>query len=91
MAHSGEGAFGGVGGPQVFSVFGREVVKCDQGVSILAQAVGRLLVFGRVALDVGVERQLGGDLDFSHPHLLQRALRVFPVLSESGIPKSVGL
>jgi hypothetical protein len=32
-----------------------------QRVSILAQAVGRLLVFQRVALDEGVERQLGGE------------------------------
>src|SRR6266508_49613 len=38
----------------------------------LAQAVGRLLVFGRVALDEGVERQLGGGLGFGHPDLLQR-------------------
>lgn len=42
--------------------------------SILAQAVGRLLVFERVALDGGVERQLDGDLRFGHPDLLQRAL-----------------
>src|ERR1700730_12624828 len=73
VAHGGEGAFDGVGRPQVFPVLGREVVKSEQRVSILAQAVGRLLVFQRVALDEGVERQLGGDLRFGHPYLLQRA------------------
>jgi hypothetical protein len=39
--------------------------------SLLRQ--GRLLVFGRVALDEGVERPLGGGLGFGHPDLLQRA------------------
>src|SRR5258708_1282597 len=57
----------------MFPVLGREVVESEQRVSILAQAVGRLLVFQRVALDEGVERQLCGDLRFSHPYLLQRA------------------
>src|SRR3981081_3347719 len=73
VAHGGEGAFDGGGRPQVFPVLGREVVESEQRVSILAQAVGRLLVFQRVALDEGVERQLGGDLRFGHPYLLQRA------------------
>ena len=45
----GEGAFDGVGRPQVFPVLGREVVESEQRVSILAQAVGRLPVFQRVA------------------------------------------
>src|SRR5438270_5921511 len=40
--------------PQVFPVLGREVVEGEQRVSILAQAVGRLLVFQRVALDEGI-------------------------------------
>jgi len=74
MAHSGEGAFDGFGGPQVFPVLGWEVVESQQRVAILAQAVGRLLVFQRVALHEGVERQLGGGLGFGHPDLLQRAL-----------------
>jgi hypothetical protein len=39
----------------------------------LALAVGRRLVFGRVALDEGVERHLRGGLGFGHPDLLQRA------------------
>src|ERR1700687_5996355 len=62
MAHGGEGAFDGVGGPQVFPVLGWEVVESEQRVSILAQAVGRLRVFQRVALHEGVERQFGGGL-----------------------------
>jgi hypothetical protein len=73
VAHSGEGAFDGIGRPQVFPVFGREVVKGEQRVSILAQAVRRLRVFQRVAFHEGVERQFGGGLGFGHPDLLQRA------------------
>src|SRR3954452_11487543 len=57
----------------MFPVLGREVVERKQRVPILTQAVGRLLVFGRVALDEGVERQLGCGLGFGHPDLLQRA------------------
>jgi hypothetical protein len=53
VPHGGEGAFDGVGRPQVFPVLGREVVESEQRVSILARAVGRLLVFQRVALDEG--------------------------------------
>src|SRR5438477_1171967 len=73
MAHGGEGAFDGIGRSQVFPVLGREVVESEQRVSILAQAVGRLRVFQRVALDEDVECQLGGGLGFGHPDLLQRA------------------
>lgn len=47
----GGGAFDGLGCPQVFPVLCREVVENEQRVSILAQAVGRLLVFQRVAFD----------------------------------------
>src|SRR5437660_11502374 len=57
-----------------FPVLGGEFVERQQRISILAQAVGRLLVFGRVALDEGVERQFGGGLGFGHPDLLQCAL-----------------
>src|SRR5712675_211642 len=56
----------------MFPVLGREVVESKQRVPILAQAIGRLLVFQRVALDEGVERQLGSGLGFGHPDLLQR-------------------
>src|ERR1700731_565252 len=45
VAHGGEGAFDGVGRPQAFPMLGREVVESEQRVPILAQAVGRLLVF----------------------------------------------
>src|SRR6266568_384051 len=57
----------------MFPVLGREVVESKQRVSILAQAIGGLLVFQHVTLDEGVERQFGSDLGFSHPYLLQRA------------------
>src|SRR5881227_881502 len=56
----------------MFPVLGREVVESKQRVSILAQAIGGLLVFQRVALDEGVERQFGSNLGFGHPDLLQR-------------------
>src|SRR3979409_1767287 len=55
----------------MFPVLGREVVESKQRVSILAQAIGGLLVFQRVALDEGVERQFGSNLGFGHPDLLQ--------------------
>src|SRR5438552_17510969 len=51
VAHGGEGAFNGIGGPQVFPVLGREVVEGQQRASILAQATGGLRVFQHVALD----------------------------------------
>ena len=54
VAHGSEGAFNGIGRSQVFPVLGREVVESQQCVSILSEAVGRLLIFGRVALDEGV-------------------------------------
>src|SRR5881397_3685008 len=57
----------------MFPVLGREVVESKQRVSILAQAIGGLLVFQRVALDEGVERQFGSNLGFGHPDLLQRS------------------
>src|SRR5207253_8693550 len=56
-----------------FPVLGGEFVERQQRISILAQAVGGFLVFGRVALDEGVERQFGGGLGFGHPDFLQRA------------------
>jgi hypothetical protein len=62
VTHGGEGAFNGIGSPQVFPVFGREVVEGEQRISILAQAVRRLRVFHRVALHECVERQLGDGL-----------------------------
>src|SRR5437899_3211981 len=57
----------------MFPVLGREVVESKQRVSILAQAIGGLLVFQRVARDEGVERQFGSNLGFGHPDLLQRS------------------
>src|SRR3954452_7954294 len=74
---------------QVFPMLGREVVERQQRVSIFAQAVGRLLVFQRVALDEGVERQLGCGLGFGHPDLLQRAFG-FRVLALRQLGKYVG-
>ncbi len=70
-------------------MLGREVVESQQRVSIFAQAVGRLLVFQRVALDEGVERQLGCGLGFGHPDLLQRAFG-FRVLALRQLGKYVG-
>src|SRR6266568_6893322 len=73
----------------MFPVLGREVVESKQRVSILAQAIGGLLVFQRVALDEGVERQLGCGLGFGHPYLLQRAFG-FRLLALRQLGKYVG-
>ncbi len=62
MAHGGEGAFNGIGRPQVLPVLGWEFVECQQRVSILSETVGRLLVFQRVAVDEGVEASSGATL-----------------------------
>src|SRR6266478_6251831 len=45
VAYGSEGAFNWVGRPQVLPVLCRAVVESEQRVSILGQAVGRLLVF----------------------------------------------
>ena len=45
VAHGGKGALDRVRGPQVFPVFGGEVVECEQGLAILCQALGGLIVF----------------------------------------------
>src|SRR6516162_5726865 len=55
-------------------MLGGEVVESQQRVAVLAEAVGCLFVFRRVALDEGVERQFGDGLGLGHPNLLQRAL-----------------
>src|SRR5258708_15814494 len=73
----------------MFPVLGREVVESKQRVSILAQAIGGLLVFQRVALDEGVERQLGCGLGFGHPDLLQRSFGL-RVLALRQLAKYVG-
>jgi hypothetical protein len=58
VAHGSEDALKRDGCPQVLPVLGREIVERQSRVPILAQAVDRLLVFGREALDPGAERQL---------------------------------
>ena len=55
-------------------MLGREVVEGEQRVAVLVEAIGRLFVFRRVALDEGVECQFGDGFRFGHPDLLQRAL-----------------
>ena len=57
-------------------MLGREVVEGQQRVSILAEAVSRLLVFGRVALDEGVERELGASIGDLSREDKQRAVRL---------------
>src|SRR5271167_866836 len=59
-----------VRGPQVFPVFGREIVECEQGLAILCQALGGLIVFQLVGCDEGVERGLGVFARLRHPDLL---------------------
>src|SRR3954449_3933552 len=66
-----EGALDRVRGPQVFPVFGGEIVEGEQGLAILRQARGGLVVFELVGCDEGVERGLGVLECFGHPDLLQ--------------------
>ena len=58
MPHGGKGAFDRVRGPEVFPVFSGEIIECEQGLAILCQALGGLIVFPLVGCDEGVERAL---------------------------------
>src|SRR5215467_2955935 len=64
------GAFDRVRGPQVFPVFGGEIVECEQGLAIFCQTLGSLLVFQLVGCDEGVERGLSILAGLGHPDLL---------------------
>ena len=74
VPHGGEGALDRVRGPQVFPVFGRKIIECEQGLAILCQALGGLIVFQFVGCDEGVERGLGVLARLGHPDLLQCSL-----------------
>src|SRR5437764_14255756 len=47
-----------------------EIVECEQGLAILRQALGGLIVFQLVGCDEGVERGLGVIARLGHPDLL---------------------
>src|SRR5689334_23511238 len=70
VPHGGKGALDRVRVPQVFPVFGREIVECEQGLAILCQALGGLIVFQLIGCDEGVERGLGALARLRHPDLL---------------------
>src|SRR5207237_7104987 len=70
VPHGGKGALDRVRGPQVFPVFGREIIECEQGLAILCQALGGLIVFQLIGCDEGVERGLGVLARLRHPDLL---------------------
>src|SRR5438067_13307059 len=59
VPHGGKGALDRVRGPEVFPVFGGEIVEREQGLAILRQALGGLVVFQLVGCDEGVKRGLG--------------------------------
>src|SRR5437588_5227112 len=71
VPHGGKGALDRVRGPEVFPVFGGEIVECEQGLAILRQALGGLIVFQLVDCDEGVERGLGNLARLGHPDFLQ--------------------
>src|SRR4051795_2117831 len=52
-------------------VFGGKIVECEQGLAILRQALGGLIVFQLVGCDEGVERGLGNLARLGHPDFLQ--------------------
>jgi hypothetical protein len=52
-------------------VFGRKIVEGEQGLAILRQTLGGLIVFQLVGCDEGVERGLGILARLGHPDLLQ--------------------
>jgi len=71
VPHGGKGALDRVRGPEVFPVFGGEIVECEQGLAILRQALGGLIVFHLVSGDEGIERGLGILARLGHPDFLQ--------------------
>src|SRR3954466_3239711 len=70
VPHGGKGALDRVRGPQVFPVLGGEIVEGEQGMAVLRQARGGLIVFQLVGGDEGVERGLGVLAGLGHPDLL---------------------
>jgi hypothetical protein len=71
VPHGGKGALDRVRGPQVFPMFGGEIVEGEQGLAILCQAFGGLVVFHLVGCDEGVERGFGILAGRGHPDFLQ--------------------
>jgi hypothetical protein len=67
VPHGGKNALDRVRGPQVFPVFGGEIAEGEQGLAILRQAPGGLIVFQLIGRDEGVEtrpRRTVGDGEF---------------------------
>ena len=60
VTDSGEHALDGIGRPDVIPMLGWEVEKGEQPVTILHQALDRLVVFRAVFLGKDVDRLLGG-------------------------------
>src|SRR5215213_4963936 len=74
VPHGGKGALDRVRGPQVFPMFGGEIVEREQGLAILCQARGGLIVFHLVGCDEGGERGLSVLAGLGHPDFLQGPL-----------------
>ena len=74
MTHGREGTFDDVGCAQMFAVLGGKVVKGEQRVAILNQALDRFVVFDSPAFDDGIECSERILLGLGHPDLLQRPL-----------------
>ena len=71
-------------------MLGREVVEGEQRVAVLAEAIGRLFVFRRVALDEGVECQFGGtDICSIWPYNTRIAI-LQPSANLSPVPTHLG-
>lgn len=76
VADRGEGALDGVRGPDVFPVFGREVIEGEKHVSVPNQLGDRLVVFDTIGLDEEIEGGIGFRPGLGLLDIVQMALGV---------------
>lgn len=74
VSNRGEGAFDGIGSPDVLPMFGREVIECQEHVAVFGQFGDGLVVFHAICHDEVIECKRGIHPRFSLPDVVQIAL-----------------
>ena len=74
QAHRGEDAFDGIGRPQVFPVFGREVVEGQEFFAVLGQTFTGLGILRAAGREEQVEGLFGLDAGGCHPDVVNLLL-----------------
>jgi len=78
-------------GAQMDPVLGREIVKGQQAVAVLLQALSRLRILGLIGGDKAIERPPGVFPGLGHPDLVQGGLRFGLHRLRQGIENILGL